>query len=643
MNIQIQCCGIAILILLWFFSLRQKPLGLKSEKLFWFTMGMTSLCIVLDIASVAAINYQGRISAFLLAFICKSYVVSLIWVGYSGLIYSCWDFRETKVKHTKRNWLYVTIVLVGTVLIYALPIQYYLEGSIVYTYGPSCTATYIFALLFVLVTLLQVSVKGGEMNPKRRRAVIVWMCIWIVAALTQFFNSHLLLVGFASVLGIVILFFELENPEANIDRETGAYNAHALGEYTKQLYDERYKRFCVILLALNHTAAAGDDTAAMQIDRILRDIVRYAEKIREIRVFKTLERELVFLTDDEKRMWEVYENLKNHIETSWIERTGEEKLKVSPLYVVLPDSTILRSVEEVFQLLRHFRVEKREHPEENSIILDGDRIRQYKEIEKTEAMIRSAIEDDRIEVFYQPVYSTTLHRFVSAEALARIRNQDGTVVPPGSFIPIAEKNGLISHIGESVFAKTCAFVRKNQLRQRYGIDSVHVNLSVRQCEDPGLAGNYIRIMKEYQIDPSCINLEITESASIQLRDNLLENMRQLMDYGVSFALDDFGNGESNLNYIVDMPVSIVKFDRDMSQAYFVSQKAKFVMEAAMHMIHDMKLEIVSEGVETKEQAEAIEALGIEYIQGYYFSRPLPGEEFLRFVSGETPASLSLPG
>lgn len=635
MNIQIQCCGIAILILLWFFSLRQKPLGLVSEKLFWFTMGMTSFCIVLDIVSVVAINYRDQISEFLLAFICKSYVVSLVWVGYSGLIYSCWDFKETKMKRIKKNWLYTVLVLVGTVLIYALPIQYYLDGNIVYTYGPSCIATYIFALLFVLVTLYRVSVKGGEMNPKRRRAVIVWMCIWIVAAVTQFFNANLLLVGFASVLGIIILFFELENPEANIDRETGAYNAHALGEYTKQLFDEKNERFSVILLAINHTAAAGDDTAAIQIDRILRDVVRYAERMREVRVFKTLERELVFLTDDEKRMWEVYEDLRSYIEVSWIEGRGEEQLKVSPLYVVLPDSTILRSVEEVFQLLRHFRVEKREHPEENSIILEENRIQQYLEMEEAEAMIRSAIEEDRIEVFYQPVYSTKLHRFVSAEALARIRNQDGTIVSPGRFIPIAEKNGLISRIGESVFAKTCAFVQKNQLRQRFGIECINVNLSVRQCEDPGLAEHYIGIMKEYRLDPSCINLEITESASIQLRDNLLENMRQLMDYGVRFALDDFGNGESNLNYIVDMPVSVVKFDRDMTQAYFVSQKAKFVMEAAMHMIHDMKLEIVSEGVETKEQAEAIEALGIEFIQGYYFSRPLPEEEFLRFVAGET--------
>lgn len=635
MNIEVQCCGIAILALIWFFSLRQKPLGLASEKLFLITMGVNTFCLVMDIISVVAINYQELISGFLLALICKTYIVSLVWVGYFGLFYSYSDFRETRSGKSKRFGVYTFILLIGTLLIYILPIYYYLEGNIVYTYGPSCMATYVFALLFVLVTLYRVGIKGKDMNPKRRRAIMMWMCMWIVAAVTQFFNANLLLVGFASVLGIVILFFELENPEANLDRETGAYNAHALGEYGRQLFEEQ-ERFCAILLALDHMADAGDDATVMQINRILQEIVRYADKLKDVRVFKTLERELVFLISDEKRMWEVYEDLKGHINVSGIEKKEEGQLKVSPFYMVFPNTEMFRNMEEIFQLLRHFRVRKKKHPEENSIILDDDRIRQYKEMDKTELMIRSAIEEDRIEVFFQPIYSTQQHRFVSAEALARIRNQDGTIVPPGSFIPVAEKNGLISRIGESVFDKTCAFIQENQLRERYGIEYVEVNLSVRQCEDPGLAKTYIGIMEKHRLDPSCINLEITESASIKLRDNLLENMRQLMDYGVKFALDDFGNGESNLNYIVDMPVSIVKFDRDMSQSYFSSKKAKFVMEAAMHMIHDMKLEIVSEGVETKEQAEAIEALGIEYIQGYYFSRPLPGEEFLGFVAGKVP-------
>ena len=129
-----------------------------------------------------------------------------------------------------------------------------------------------------------------------------------------------------------------------------------------------------------------------------------------------------------------------------------------------------------------------------------------------------------------------------------------------------------------------------------------------------------------------INLEITESGSVNARKILLDNMKCLMNYGIKFSLDDFGTGQSNLNYIVDMPVDIVKFDRGMTNAYFDNGKAKYVMDAAMHMIHGMQLKIVSEGIETEKQYQVMKDLGINYIQGYYFSKPLPEAEFLEFLT-----------
>ena len=138
-------------------------------------------------------------------------------------------------------------------------------------------------------------------------------------------------------------------------------------------------------------------------------------------------------------------------------------------------------------------------------------------------------------------------------------------------------------------------------------------------------------MKREQVDPRYINLEITESSTLHYRNILLENMNLLSDLGCSFSLDDFGTGESNLNYIVDMPVQIVKFDRDMVQNYFRNDRAKIVMRATVSMIKTMGLKIVAEGVETKEQLDAMEELGVDYIQGYYFSKPLQEKDFLRFI------------
>ena len=160
---------------------------------------------------------------------------------------------------------------------------------------------------------------------------------------------------------------------------------------------------------------------------------------------------------------------------------------------------------------------------------------------------------------------------------------------------------------------------------------MEINLSVIQCEMRDLADRFIRIMEHYKIDPWLINLEITETGSVQTKMYLMKNMKQLIDYGVSFSLDDFGNGQSNLDYMIDMPISIVKLDMNMTAVYFKDLKARFVVLATIRMAHEMDLMIVAEGIETEEQVKEMQAQGIDFIQGYYFSRPLPEDEFVAFM------------
>lgn len=158
-----------------------------------------------------------------------------------------------------------------------------------------------------------------------------------------------------------------------------------------------------------------------------------------------------------------------------------------------------------------------------------------------EQLIINAIENDWVEVYYQPIYSTEERRFTAAEALMRIKDENGKIIPPGIFIDVAENNGMILRLGEMVFEKVCRFIRENQIRQ-YGLQYIEVNLSVIQCAYEQLADDYIRIMEENSLSPDLINLEITESASVSAKKSLLENMQSLMSYGVRFSLDDFGTG-----------------------------------------------------------------------------------------------------
>lgn len=627
MNIQMQVCGLIILVLILYFYKRQDTVGLYTETLFRRALYTCIICLVLDILSVVMIMSQAFFPGWLVRAECKLYLLSLGATGYVALVYACADaYGLTRVNQFVKR-MGIVAAAVG-VLIFLLPIHIYCEGRDVYTYGPSCIATYISAVLLILVTLFYTAKRGNGMNPRRRRAIRIWMTIWLISAGIQLLNSQVLLVGFAGALGIVVLFFELENPEANIDRNTGFFNARTFTDYIKYKYDSGEEISC-ILLSLDN--AHANDIRIEHIVDIMEEVTELVRRVPEARRFKTDDREFTLVFESNEQMERAYNMINNRFQREWLEdMESVTPVSLQPYYLLVPSGKVAESADEMMGFLRYFKSHCVDNPEKYVIMIDEESVAKKRDRDVMLAAIMKAMEDDRVEVFFQPIYSTHTKRFVSAEALVRIRREDGSIIPPGLFIPIAEETGLIVKLGERVFEKVCHFITE-RCPEQYGVEYIEINLSVVQCEAKSLAKCYSDIMDKYQINPAFINLEITESASIVMKKTLLDNMRALINYGVSFSLDDFGNGQSNLNYIVDMPVHIVKFDRDMTQAYFESEKARYVLQAATDMIQGLGLKVVAEGVETAEQLRELERLGIDYIQGYYFSKPIEEERYLEFL------------
>jgi EAL domain-containing protein (putative c-di-GMP-specific phosphodiesterase class I) len=192
-----------------------------------------------------------------------------------------------------------------------------------------------------------------------------------------------------------------------------------------------------------------------------------------------------------------------------------------------------------------------------------------------------------------------------------------------------EADGRIIELGRIVFEDVCKFISENnmdELKLRY----IEVNLSAVQCMQEDLASSYIEIMKKYKIDPKYINLEITETAQ-STKSILLKNMALLKEYGVSFSLDDFGTGNSNLNYVIEMPVEIVKFDKGMVNSYFENKIASFVMNSAINMVKGLGYKIVFEGIQEETQIELLKKLDVDYIQGFFYSKPITQADFINFI------------
>ncbi len=630
MHIQMQCCGIVLMMVLLFFYMKQQRISLNTEKAFLRAFCLNFFCIVLDVFSIIVIYQRDRLSGWFIDFVCKSYLVTLLGVSLCGLLYVCVDIYVKKEDYRKAVRRYEFAALADIALIYILPIYYQFDEdktTFLVTYGPSNLAAFFVAIGFLAVNFYLMKKERNKVNPRRREAVQLWMIIWISAAVLQFFYNKLLVLGYACSIGMTVLYLKLENPETYLDRQSGMFNHGALVQYISQLYSEG-KRFSV--LAIIFERSFYKNRMPGQSEEVRMEIMEFLLGLPEVYVFKNAEDEILLVYKDADHTEKKIQPLFRRFDDGW----GKNRaFYVCPRWIYVPDSGIVNNVEDMLYMIRDIRQNGKEFSENPFLYVDKEKVEQMYRKKQTEQLIFNAMEKDWVEVYYQPIYSTKERRFTSAEALVRIRDEQGNIVSPGIFIDIAEQNGMILRLGEMVFEKVCRFVKEHNIRQ-YGLQYIEINLSVVQCSYEQLAEDYINIMEKYNIPSELINLEITESASMEAKRILLNNMRSLMDYGVRFSLDDFGTGQSNLNYIVDMPVDIVKFDRDMTNAYFENGKAKYVMDAAMHMVQGMNLEIVSEGIETREQYETMEELGISYIQGYYFSKPLSERQFLQFISAK---------
>ena len=624
MNIQVQCCGLIILIILMIYYFNQRKLFLITEKAFIHNFASAFVSILLDIVSVIAIANMDEWSVTFANVTSKLYLVSIIYVSTTSLMYIYIDVYRILIDIKLYIGMYITVFILGLIVVFMLPIKcvYNPETSELYSYGLANVAAYTCSIL-ILIAIVVIMIKQRKgINASRFKAVFIWMGFWVVAGVIQAVNHKYLVVGYAECLSIMIVYLKLENPEANIDRKTGLFNQGALKLYLREIF---FGKKDVAVLSISFERFESKGYAESEDYEELSGFINNLLLIKDCKVFILAQEFILVMNDIDSALGEV-ERIEQYFKEEWI---GYENINLDVNMIFIPNMQKVGNSDDLFALIRYAK-EKNDR-EENILLTVSDKMitNMYHEKE-IKQQISKAMDMDLVEVFYQPIYSIKEENFTSMEALVRIRDDEGNIISPAIFIPIAEKNGMIIRLGEIVFEKVCSFVKKNRLRQ-YGIQYVEVNLSVLQCADEHLSEKFINIMEKYKVSPDMINPEITETASMRAKRILLDNMKNLMNYGVNFSLDDFGTGESNLNYIVDMPVSIVKFDKGMTDAYFRNGRASYVMDAAIRMIQGMHLKIVSEGVETEKQFEVMKDLGINYIQGYYFSKPLPELEFLQFI------------
>lgn len=508
---------------------------------------------------------------------------------------------------------------------------FYIENGF-YHRGPAMSIFYIVAGIFALVSVIYLLIYHDLFTRSKLLALISTFPLFIASIVTQYIDRALRVEMFAQSLGLLFIATFIQRPEALIDFNTGIYKFNAYAIDMKQSFANR-KPVYVILINIANFLQIQEILSYDSTNSMLKLV---ADRISSIVKQSKTDADLYYLDTGRFR---IVINYNEHEKTEYTAETINAALKPKlPLngmeLNLIAFVCVARCPEEIsdFNTLIEFGKDlstkfqftgKVLHAGE---LLDKSRYDLMSEIDK---IISDAVLNKKFEVFYQPIYNISEGRFRSAEALVRLYNEKYGFISPELFIPITEKSGTINKIGMFVFEEVCKFIASDEFKE-LGLRYIEVNLSIVQCMQGGLAGDLISMMKKYGVSPDQINLEITESADSHTQNIIAENFAALLDAGLTFSLDDFGTGYSNMQRMASLPLKIVKLDKTFAN-FESNPRLMIVLQNTVKMLKDMDMEIVVEGVETQELVDRFATLECEFIQGYFYSRPIPRDQFIDFI------------
>ena len=241
-----------------------------------------------------------------------------------------------------------------------------------------------------------------------------------------------------------------------------------------------------------------------------------------------------------------------------------------------------------------------------------------------------AIQNKEFTLYLQPKYDIEKGTIIGAEALVRWISLENGFISPGDFIPVFENNGFVYEVDKFIWEESCRYLRK-WLDEGREVHPISVNVSRIDLYDPKLVQHLVDLREKYQLPSQYLELEITESAYTEDPEQIITITRQLREAGFVILMDDFGTGYSSLNMLKDIQIDVLKLDMGFLKSSDYSAKGGNILTAILKMAESLKMQTIAEGVETKEQVEFLKSIGCRYVQGFYYSKPLPVDEFEKLI------------
>ena len=591
------------------------------------------LSVVTDIASSVTGSYFSTDYPTLnyimnmLHYITQNYVPCL----YSLFAYSM-VYETGKMSKKWFSLIYVPYII-NFILIIINPftnIYFYFDDLGNYVRGIGIFIPYGIAIYYIILSCIIVIFNMKVLGLAQRCCVFLYSAECIILNVLQVMFPKYLLSEIGIAFSMFFIYLTMQNPFEFMDVQTGVYNRNLFKKtITGKIFKkEEFSILCVQIEGLKYiNEKFGESNGNILIKQITSYLLSFEKNCSVYRISNRLFA-LVFQNHPDLDVF--CKRIASRFESSFHISSINVSANMWAHITCLKSSDDIQYVEDVFDIIEYSLKEFAHDKKTTVSFVSTDVLEELRRDLAINEAISNAIKNDSFQVFYQPIYSLEEKRFVKMEALVRLFDEKIGFVPPDQFISIAEKNGDILVIGEIVLKKVCQFITENH-PERFGIKRISVNLSVVQCMQENINVRLMDIIDKYEIPHDFIDFEITETTAINTSETLKKIMKNFNQQGIYFSLDDFGTGYSNQSNIMQYPYSIVKIDKSLVWACDSNPKAFISLKHTVAMIKDLEMSVLAEGVETDKHKNLLEEIGVEYLQGFYFSKPLSPLDTISFL------------
>lgn len=633
MNLSLKVEFIAVIILMMLLVYNYDERNYRRNGWYQTCLYISMASVFADMLSVWAIRNADTIPVWLNMAISS---INYVLISFASALLSMYlgrkIFEHCPSHYCKRR---ITFVISGVFLVICAAVAVNLSNGILFYFengeyfrGPLNLLGYVALLSEVLVVGLCYMKHGDIASISMRKAMRTLPYVVCSIVVLQLLYRDMMMNGMIAAMVNLILYLSFQSSRSSLDYLTNLGNRGAFVE-DLAVWSAQKKQIHILLIHLNHFGKVNREFGQKNGDEFLYMVARYINDFSSYtRAYRlgSLEFAVLCSVEDCKRIGHCLEEIMERFRKPW--EIGEMRYYLSASFADLVWRGEKWDGTQIIERLEYAMNLARAQGENSWVHFDQEADRQMQHQKNLTEQIREAVAKKNFSVYYQPIYCWEDEAFCSAEALARMFDSDGNEIPPAEFIPLAESTGQILELSWIIMEKVCAFLAEHR---ELPLKGVTINMSNQQFMDDRMEEMLDAILKKYKIPYHLIKLEITERMISENPAKTAVIMESLNKKGIRFYLDDFGVGYSNLAGLLSLPFDTIKLDKTLTDRTIGTDKERQVVSSMVETFQRASYDIVAEGAETEDVILELKKLKVRRIQGFYYSRPLPEDEYLKFM------------